>query len=66
MSNINMNEITVPRTYTITLSEEKRLEEMSRLTGRNKSDLVRQAINDLFAKIDQPVETALVDPSSTS
>lgn len=61
MTEINISEITVPRTYTITLQEEQRLEVMSKVTGKNKSELVRLAINDLFEKIDQVVEDKLVE-----
>jgi predicted DNA-binding protein len=50
MTDLVLSEISVPRTYTITLAEEGRLEDLSKATGKNKSELVREAINLLFEK----------------
>ena len=43
-----IKEITVPKTYTITLEQVGKLKEMELGTGVNKSELVRMAIDKLY------------------
>ena len=48
------NERVVSHTLSLTLGQIARLQNLARKTGRNRSDLAREALNELFKKYQAP------------
>lgn len=50
------DEMKITKTFSISLRQFNRLNELERKTGKNRSELAQEAIEDLFVKLDRPDE----------
>lgn len=50
MNQTKLDEITVTKTYTITLEQERKLTVLEPVLGKKKSEIVRDAIDAIFEK----------------